>query len=70
MGVLDELQKVHRLGGDTYSSAEVIGLVGRIGCRDQAAAGGNPRYCRHGRRRVERGQVPRDAGLGAQNSQR
>jgi hypothetical protein len=29
MNVLDELKRVQRLGGDTYSSAEVIGIVGR-----------------------------------------
>lgn len=27
--ILTELRKVHRLRGDTYSSAEVIGMVGR-----------------------------------------
>lgn len=27
--ILDDLRKVVRLNGDTYSSAEVIGLVGR-----------------------------------------
>ncbi len=29
MSILDELEKLHRLRGDTYSSAEVIDLVGR-----------------------------------------